>query len=143
MAILPEDRDRLVRYADFLETELADFPKFSKIGWKEYNEDRDARRNLERWIENIVNCSIDIAKVLLLAESKKIPTTYREILKELGATPYFDEAFGEEISRWVGLRNIITHEYLDISWSYIKKFLNAAEPVYKEFIEKLSTTLSE
>lgn len=137
MAILPEDRDVLIRYLDFLETEIADFKKFSKMDWKKYNEDRDARRNLERWIENIVNCSIDIAKVLLLSEGRGIPTTYKEILRALGATPYFDETFGNEISRWAGLRNIITHEYLDISWSYIKKFLSSAEPTFKQLVEKV------
>ncbi len=108
MPILPEDRDVLVRYLDFLEAEMADFPKFSKIDWKKYNEDRDTRRNLERWIENIVNCSIDISKVLLLSEGRGIPTTYKEILKAIGAMPYFDEAFGNEISRWAGLRKSYT-----------------------------------
>lgn len=137
MAILPEDRDVLIRYLDFLETEIADFQKFSKMDWKKYNEDRDARRNLERWIENIVNCSIDIAKILILSEGMGIPTTYKEILKMIGATPCFDEAFGNEISRWAGLRNIITHEYLDISWSYIKKFLSSAEPTFKQLVEKV------
>ncbi len=65
MELPPEDRARLIRYVDFIESELSDFSKFSKIDWKTYNEDRDIRRNLERWIENIVNCSIDIAKVII------------------------------------------------------------------------------
>lgn len=141
MKLLPEDRDRLIRYVDFMESELSDFPRFSKVDWKNYAEDRDLRRNLERWIENLVNCSIDIAKVILIADDRRIPTTYKEILKELGVTQYFDEEFGEAISRWAALRNILAHEYIDIRWNSIKKFIQFAEPVYKRLIDKIKSLL--
>jgi uncharacterized protein YutE (UPF0331/DUF86 family) len=141
MKLLPEDRDRLIRYVDFMESELSDFPKFLNTDWKIYSENRDLRRNLERWIENLVNCSIDIAKVILVAEDRRIPQTYKEILKELGATQYFDEEFGEAISHWAILRNILSHEYLDIRWNSIKKFIQSAEPIYKSLINKTKTFL--
>lgn len=141
MKLLPEDRERLTRYVDFMETELSDYTKFSKIDWKIYQKDRDIRRNLERWIENIVNCSIDIAKVILIVEDKIIPSTYKEILKELGATKYFDEEFGETISQWTALRNILAHEYLDIRWNSIKKFIQSAVPIYKRLINQVKSLL--
>ena len=97
MVLLPEDRERLIRYIDFMKSELSDFPKFSKIDWKTYNGDKDTRRNIERWIKNIVNCSIDMAKVILATEDKRIPTSYKGILKELGITEHFDETFAENI----------------------------------------------
>jgi len=34
----------------------------------------------------------------------------------------------------VKLRNIITHEYLDIRWSSIKKFIEENESLYREFL---------
>ena len=114
-----------------MESELSDFPKFSNTDWKIYSENRDLRRNLERWIENLVNCSIDIAKVILVAEDRRIPQTYKEILKELGATQYFDEEFGEAISQWAILRNILAHEYLDIRWNSIKKFGSSPKELMK------------
>jgi len=69
MPLLPKDRDRLIRYVDFMESELSDFPRFSKIDWTTYSGDRDLRRNLERWIENLVNRSIDVVKVLKMPAS--------------------------------------------------------------------------
>lgn len=142
MELLPEDRERLIRYVDFLESELSDFSKFSKVDWKTYNKDRDTRRNLERWIENIVNCSIDIAKVILALEDRRIPTSYKGILKELGATQRFDEAFGEDISQWASLRNILAHEYLDIRWRPIRQFIQIAEPVYRQLISTIKLLLN-
>lgn len=141
MELLPEDRERLIRYIDFMKSEISDFPKFSKVDWKTYTDDRDIRRNLERWIENIVNFSIDIAKVLLASEDRRIPVSYKGILKELGATQYFDEAFGEDISQWAVLRNILAHEYLDIRWNTIKKFIQTAEPIYRMLIQKTESIL--
>lgn len=134
MEILPEDKERLIRYIDFMESELADFPKFGKVDWRTYNKDKDARRNLERWVENIVNCSIDIAKVILASEDRRIPTSYKGILKELGVTKHFDETFGEEISQWASLRNILAHEYLDLRWNSLKEFIKNSEPIYEKLI---------
>lgn len=141
MVLLPEDRERLIRYIDFMKSELSDFPKFSKIDWKTYNGDKDTRRNIERWIENIVNCSIDMAKVILATEDKRIPASYKGILKELGITEHFDETFAENISRWAVLRNILAHEYLDIRWTTIKEFIQAAEPVYRTLLHKIESIL--
>lgn len=135
MELLREDRARLIRYIDFMESELSDFPKFSKVDWRAYNEDKDLRRNLERWIENIINCSIDIAKVILASKERRIPATYKEVLKELGSIQPFDEIFGDSISQWTSLRNILAHEYLDIRWGSIKRFLNTAEAVYRQMVD--------
>jgi len=137
----PEERERLIRYSDFLEDELADFRKFSTVTWKVYQEDRDLRRNLERWIENIVNSSVDIAKVILVIENRGIPSTYREALRELGSTPEFSEELGHNISQWVSLRNILAHDYLDVRWNSIQRFIKSAEPMYKELIDGVKIIL--
>ena len=33
-------------------------------------------------------------------------------------------------------RNIISHEYLDILWSSIKRFITETETLYKDFLNK-------
>ena len=73
------------------------------------------------------NCSIDRAKVILATKDRRIPPSYKGILKELGATQHFDEAFRENISHWASLRNILAHEYLDIRWKPIKQFIQTPE----------------
>jgi hypothetical protein len=89
--LLPEDRERLIRYVDFMESELSDFSKFLKIDWKTFSKDRDTRRNLERWIENIVNSSMDIAKVILALEDRGIPPQYD--LPDLRGKPQYDISY--------------------------------------------------
>jgi len=66
-----EVRFRLTRLLDFLENELKDYKKFESLLWEDYNKDRSKRRDVERWIENIVNSSIDITKIILSRREKK------------------------------------------------------------------------
>ncbi|MBW2312159.1 MAG: DUF86 domain-containing protein [Deltaproteobacteria bacterium] len=60
---------------------------------------------------------------------------YKGILKELGGTQYFDETFGDEISQWASIRNILAHEYLNIRWDSLKEFIRDSEPIYKKLTD--------
>lgn len=136
-----QERERLLKHLDFLKEELQDFQKFRELARKSYFEDRDSRRNVERWVENLVNCSIDIGKVILTAKRKGIPETYREVLFNLGSLPEFSEMLGKELSRWARLRNILAHEYVDIRWTNIKAFIDEAEPAFDELVGKVEVLL--
>lgn len=137
-----EDRANLAEHIIFLEGELEDFDKFEKLSWKEYMEEGDKRRNVERWIENLVMGSLDIAKIILSSERKQLPQTYRETLKVFGGL-YISEEFGEKFAQFAELRNIIAHEYLDIRWSRIRKFIDAADELYKEFLPRAKEFLKK
>lgn len=136
------DRERLIRIVDFLEEELADYLKFSGLTQKIYESDTAMRRNLERWAENIVNSSIDAAKIIMASEKKKIPQTYREILQELSLLKDFNPATAEKLAQFAKLRNILAHEYLDIRFNQLKKFVVESEPLYRELAGFIKRFLS-
>jgi uncharacterized protein YutE (UPF0331/DUF86 family)/predicted nucleotidyltransferase len=171
------DRDRLIRILDFLGSELADYGEFTEIDRKLYltesatrrnverwienivNSSIDIakillasdgrripqtyRRNVERWIENIVNSSIDIAKILLASDGRRIPQTYREILQNLSLFRNFNYEAAEKLAGFSKLRNILTHEYVDIRYRQIENFIQNAEMVYKELESFVRTYLKE
>ena len=128
---------RLIKHITFLEKEIEDWESFRSLSWEEYNKERDKRRNIERWIENIINSSIDIAKIILASENIPLPETYKEIVASLSLSPGFDKENTEHLSEWVKLRNIISHEYLDIRWNSIKKFIEETGPIYRNFLEQV------
>ena len=138
-----ELKQRLLKHLNFLDIEIKDYEKFKSLLKDEYYEDADKRRNVERWIENIINSSIDISKVILTSEDISLPDNYKEIVslisivKDLG----FDEA--EPLSRWVRFRNIISHEYLDIRWTSIKRFISETELLYRDFLDKAKNYLEK
>jgi uncharacterized protein YutE (UPF0331/DUF86 family)/predicted nucleotidyltransferase len=129
-----EDKDRLIKLTDFLETELSDYDKYKNFDFKTYESDREKRRSLERWIENIINASIDIAKVILASQKKQFPETYIDILKTLASLSSFEESIANKMASFVKLRNIIAHEYLDLRFTQIQEFLKEAKKIYAYLI---------
>lgn len=132
-SLAPEARALLAEHLTFLENEFADYEKFSKSSYKEYLENRDMRRNIERWIENCVMSALDIAKIVLASEKKDIPQTYKDILYEFGIM-FVSEDFAEAFSEYAPFRNILAHEYLDFRWERISGFLKSSGGLYPRFI---------
>lgn len=137
------DRQRLMRITSFLEEELSAVGKFTDIDQRVYEANDDMRRNMERWAENIVNASIDIAKILLASEKKRIPQTYREALSELSLLDGFDGATAEQLASFAKLRNILAHEYLDIRFSHLHRFAREGEKSYRALVDFVKKKLEK
>ncbi|RLB28272.1 MAG: hypothetical protein DRG66_03915 [Deltaproteobacteria bacterium] len=129
-----EIKARLVKHVAFLEEEIKDYAYFGQVTWNDYMANRSTRRDLERWIENIINSSIDIAKIILSSEGISLSDTYREVVLSLSLVKEFNNEEAEELSKWVRFRNIISHEYLDIKWTSMKRFIAETEQLYKRFL---------
>ncbi len=118
-------KERLMVRLDFLKLQMEDYPRYQKVDWKEYAKDRFLRREIERWVEDTINCVIDIAKIILSREKLPIPNTNKELLKAIETVGDLEKGFGERISRWAAIRNKLAHEYLDLKWEGVKDFLSS------------------
>ncbi len=132
-----EVKARLVKHIAFLEEEIEDYVLFRQVTWNDYRANRSTRRDMERWIENIISSSIDMAKIILSSEGISLSDTYREVVLSLSLVKGFDSEEAGELSKWVRFRNIISHEYLDIRWISIKRFIAETEPLYKRFLNNV------
>ncbi len=135
-SLSPEDRARILEYLRFLENEFSEIDEIKKFTWDNYLKDSFKRKIVERWIENLVMSALDIAKAILASEKREIPQTYRDTLKIFCAL-YLDSQFGERFSWVASLRNILVHEYLDIKWKRIEKFINESEELFPLFIRRI------
>jgi len=137
-SLAPEDRARLIERLQFLEMEFGELESFRALTYKEYLDDKVKRRNIERWVENLLNATIDIAKLVLASHKALMPRTYEQTLREFGVTAGLSEEISHELAGFARLRNILAHEYLDILYSRIRKFLEKAPqyyPVIFKFLE--------
>lgn len=138
-SLTPELKERLkIRY-DFLKSEIEKIERIKKISFKEFLENWERRKAAERWMETIINASIDIAKIVLASEKKEAPKTYSEALFYFGFLIGLEEKEAEKFSKFAGLRNILAHEYLDILYAKIQAFLKDAPGFYERimaFLEK-------
>lgn len=142
-SLLPEQKVRLLERLQFLENELEEIKEFRKLTFKEYQDDKTKRRNIERWAENIINASIDVAKIILASEKKIMPKTYEEALRNFGIFAGLTEEDSKNFSKFANLRNILAHEYLDILYEKIQGFALGFPPLYKKIADFLERYLSE
>ena len=143
MPLQREDKERLGRIIDFAKAELKDLKvKFLDLNFNSYNQDSDKRRSLERCIENIVNASLDIAKIILVGEDLTIPDKYKDYFLNLSSAGLVDENISRIIADGVKMRNILAHQYLDMKWDSIKRFLSRDWIAYEKFVDHVKNYLS-
>jgi len=62
----PTDESKLVPHVDYLERELSFHSQYEKeIDWKVYQSQRSKRLEIERWVESLINATLDISKMFL------------------------------------------------------------------------------
>lgn len=127
----------------FINSEYEALKEYSNLTWQEYQGDDKKRKFVERTIENLMNAFIDVSKIILSSKRKAIPDTYREIVRQTGLISPFTYEISSRLSDWVGLRNILAHEYLDYRWKDIKDFLENCEPVLLSFLDAAKKFLAE
>lgn len=140
------DRGRLERTLQFLEQEVKDFSMFKKLSWQEYADEhsKTKKREVERWVEQLMNVVIDTAQLILASKRVVIPETYQQMVRALGIIRLFDhDDTCERLAGFTDLRNILAHEYLDYRWKEISIFLKETEPLFQKFIDSAKKFLEE
>lgn len=123
------DRGRLIRALDFLRSELRDADAYAPLDASRYRSDAIYRRSAERWVENLVNASIDAAKIVLASEGQPLPQTYRATLEALGHVAPFQKVAGR-LADNARIRNMLAHEYLDLRYTQTAAVAEDAVAVY-------------
>lgn len=142
-SLIPEQKVRLIERLQFLDGELKEIDIFKKLDFKEYQDNKFQRRNVERWTENIINASIDIAKIVLASDKKMMPKTYEEALRNFGILAGLTEEDSKKLSRFANLRNILAHEYLEVLYGRIQNFVKESPPLYQKVLDFLETYLNK
>ena len=125
------DRSRLERILDFISSELEDRDRFRDVTLDRYQGDRDLRRNLDRWVEMLINGAIDIGKMVLASERREVPYTYGQILAELEAVERFSDLAGR-LRPLAALRNVLAHEYLELRFGRVARFVESGADAVDE-----------
>jgi uncharacterized protein YutE (UPF0331/DUF86 family)/predicted nucleotidyltransferase len=135
-------RAKVTERLKFLEREFSEIEMMRKITWNDYRTDSFKQKVIERWIERLVMAAIDIAQIFLASEKREVPESYQDVLKLfVSLNLKFSEKEAETFSNFAKLRNVVAHEYLDIKWSKIKKFVVEAEKLFPKFIKKVKNLL--
>ncbi len=131
----PTDESKLIPHVHFLERELSFHSHYEKeIDWKVYQSQRSKRLEIERWVESLINATLDISKMFLIIKGEDVPETSREVLFRMAGHIYEKEKEAETFSELAKIRNTLAHRYLDLKWNDIKRFLEIAPLLYPSFL---------
>ena len=123
-SLSPIDRSRLQRILDFIDAELQDREQFRAVTVAGYQTDRNLRRNIDRWVEMLINAAIDVGKIVLGSEQRPVPYTYGQILADLESIAPFSDLVGR-LKPLAALRNVLAHEYLELRFGRVASFAGA------------------
>lgn len=127
-----------------IQKDLAELSRFKNLSFEEIAQNYDTHKIVERILEVVINEAIDINQHLIVEAGRgDLPFDFRESFLRLSEIGVYPKNFAQEISKSVGLRNILVHQYRELDeqifyqsikdclsqyvkyCDYIRKFLTA------------------
>jgi len=106
-------------------------------------EDLEDKRNfyaLSMALFSILNRTIDLGSEIVIANNLGMPSTYRDIFGLLGKNGFIDKALEKELSHLVFYKNLLSHEYYDLTEKDVFDVSKRTD-VIKKFVEKVKELL--
>ncbi len=113
--------------------------KIDGIDRDRYFADRDIRNILDKTINDIILCIVDISEEILKGQKRNIPETYKDTI--LACYEFIGDT-ALKIAPLVKHRNETVHQYLKINWQNIITVKDRI-PDIREFIEKTKSLISK
>lgn len=135
------NRDSKVnKLISFLKETISYFAlKLEGVDRDRYFADRDIRNILDKSINDIILCIVDLCEELLKKYKREIPDSYKDTV--LACYEFIGE-IALKIAPLTRHRNELIHQYLKINWQNVVTLKNRIADV-EEFLEKISNAFAE
>ena len=108
------DRQKLSARLSALENYLAELHSFRERSREEFVREPALHHLAERFLHLACECVLDIAHHLVSDGGYRQPGSYRDTIEVLSEEGVLDSELTERLKRWMGLRNILVHLYMEI-----------------------------
>ena len=127
---------KLKKLIDYLSETIEYFlQKIQNVDKDLYFANRDIRYILDKSINDIILCIVDICEEILKINKRSIPDTYKDTIL---ACYEFIGDLALKLAPLAKCRNEIVHQYLKVNWQNIQIVYNKITEI-QEFIKKLKT----
>lgn len=140
------NRDLVKEKISLIQTELARLENFKQLSFQEIISDFSRQAIVERLLERIIGRGVDINQHLiseLATKDTSAPKDYRETFLKLPEFGIYPVEFAEQISKIVGTRNILVHEYDEINYSKIYSSISDCLKDYLAYCDYILKFLSK
>lgn len=112
--------------------------RYKKYSAKEIEEDLDIRGAVERYLYLAIQATIDLAEAVISYKNLRKPSSMNETFHILNEEDIISPDLKTKMSKMVGFRNIIAHDYEDINYEIVFEILQKGLSDIKEFIKIIS-----
>ena len=105
-------------------------------------EDRKDFYAISMVLFSILNRAIDLGDEIVMANNLGMPSTYKEIFRLLTRNKFIGKDMGEELSNLVFYRNLLSHEYYDLTEEDVLEVFKKIS-IVKKFVERIKDILRE
>ena len=124
-----------------LESLLRDLHGLSASERESFLADRGLQAQAERWLQLAAECAIDLAHHLIAERGWKTPASYRDAFEVLRAEGVIDAELTDRMQGWAGLRNVLTHVYLEVDHARLHEILRNELPQLSAYAAALHAAL--
>ncbi|NMX21052.1 hypothetical protein C5S30_01145 [ANME-1 cluster archaeon GoMg4] len=105
-------------------------------------EDRKDFYAISMVLFSILNRAIDLGDEIVMANNLGMPSTYKEIFRLLTRNEYIGKDMGEKLSNLVFYRNLLSHEYYDLTEEDVLEVFKKIS-IVKKFVARIKEVLKE
>lgn len=112
--------------------------RYKKYSAKEIEEDLDIRGAVERYLYLAIKATIDLAEAVISYKNLRKPSSMSETFHILNEEDIISPDLKTKMSKMVGFRNIIAHDYEKINYEIVFEILQKGLSDIEEFTKIIS-----
>jgi uncharacterized protein YutE (UPF0331/DUF86 family) len=132
------DRDTVVVRLAMMNDLLRDL---ESIGWVDslrLRSDRIARHAVERILTQLVEFAVSINSHVAASVSGSVPGIYRDSFRAAADAGFITADLAERLAPSAGLRNVLTHEYVEVDLDLVAAGAGAALVDYRAYVRAVA-----
>lgn len=137
------NRDTLLQKTVKLEEYIERLIRYGSVTWEEYVENEPIRLSVERTMQTMVDCALDITAGLLFEAHLPTPPSYYEAFLALPDTGVIKRSLANKLSPFAGFRNRLVHEYDEIDDSQVYRNIKHMSRAFTQFLAALRVHLAK
>src|SRR5512136_1520919 len=137
----PYDREQVTKIVSDIERYTKDLQELG-ISGREELEDRRTLYALSMLLFTIINRALDLADEVIITNRLGMPQSYREIFDILRRRRFIDRELAEEMAALVFYRNMIAHQYDDLTDDDLYSLFERLDTILK-FVDRMKEIIRE
>lgn len=135
------DQDTVVLRLGIMNDLLGDLESIGEVDASLLRSDRITRHALERILTQLVDLAVAI-NAHVAAAAGSVPGTYRESFVAAADSGFIPVDLAERLAPSAGLRNILTHEYVEVDLALVATAARTARVDYRAYVESVARALA-